>query len=83
MGRIRRAAGIGEARRHDLLRSFAPVAGTSGLSLPVIGKLLGHTKAVTTERYAHLAADPIWAANNAIASRIADALASRSNGRDG
>ena len=46
------------------------------MSLPIIGKLLGHTKAVATERYAHLAADPIRAANNMIASRIADELRS-------
>jgi hypothetical protein len=51
----------------------------SGLSLPIIGKLLGHAKAVTTERYAHLASDPIRAANNTIASRIVDAL--QSSGR--
>ncbi len=56
----------------------ASLAPASGMSLPIIGKLLGHTKAVTTEHYAHLAADPIRAANNAIASRIADALRSMS-----
>jgi site-specific recombinase XerD len=70
-------------RLHDLRHSFASVAAASGLSLPIIGKLLGHTKAVTTERYAHLAADLIRAANNAIASRIADALQSSSRGRSG
>jgi hypothetical protein len=56
-------------------------AAASGLSLPIIAKLLGHTKVVTTERYAHLAADPIRAANNVIASRISDALQSGSRGR--
>jgi hypothetical protein len=52
----------------------ASLAAASGLLLPVVGKLLGHTEAVTTERYAHLAAYPIRAANDAIASRISDAL---------
>jgi site-specific recombinase XerD len=53
------------------------------MSLPIIGKLLGHTKAVTTERYDHISADPIRKANNAIASRIVDALQSGSRGRGG
>ncbi|HWP25692.1 MAG TPA: hypothetical protein VNL39_05040 [Xanthobacteraceae bacterium] len=33
-----------------------------GESLPMIGKLLGHTQVQTTARYAHLAADPVKAA---------------------
>jgi hypothetical protein len=37
----------------------------------MIGKLLGHTQAQTTARYAHLAADPVRAANEAIGERIA------------
>ena len=81
--RIRQAAGLEGVRLHDLRHSFASVAAASGLSLPIIGKLLGHTKAVTTERYAHLAADPIRAANDVIASRIADALQAGSRGRGG
>ena len=40
----------------------------------MIGKLLGHTQAATTERYAHLAADPVRAANEAIGERIAAAM---------
>ena len=43
------------------------------LSLPVIGALLGHTQPGTTQRYAHLAADPLRAASDAIGARIADA----------
>jgi site-specific recombinase XerD len=38
------------------------------------GKLLGHTQVATTARYAHLAADPVKAAANGVAERIADAL---------
>ena len=30
-----------------------------GFSLPVIGALLGHTQPSTTQRYAHLADDPL------------------------
>ena len=39
--------------------SFASRALALGESLPMIGKLLGHTKIQTTARYAHLARDSI------------------------
>jgi hypothetical protein len=32
------------------------------MGLPIIGKMLGHTQAATTARYAHLASDPVKAA---------------------
>jgi integrase len=54
-GRIRKRAGLEDVRLHDLRHSFASVAASGGLSLPMIGRLLGHTQAATTERYAHLA----------------------------
>ena len=69
--RIRAKAELDDVRIHDLRHSFASVAASGGLSLPMIGKLLGHTQAATTERYAHLAADPVRAANEAIGERIA------------
>ena len=69
--RIRARAGLEDVRLHDLRHSFASVAAAGGLSLPMIGKLLGHTQAATTQRYAHLAADPVCAANEAIGQRIA------------
>ena len=69
-----RDAGLEDVRLHDLRHSFASVAASGGLSLPMIGKLLGHTQAATTERYAHLAADPVRAANEAIGERIAAAM---------
>ena len=73
-GRIRSAAGLDDLRMHDLRHSFASVAAASGLSLPIIGRLLGHAKAATTERYAHLGADPIRAANEAVAREIATSV---------
>ena len=63
--------GLTDVRIHDLRHSFASVAASGGLSLPMIGKLLGHTQAATTARYAHLAADPVRAANEAIGQKIA------------
>ena len=37
---------------------------SSGLSLELIGRLLGHTQAATTMRYAHIADDPLREAAN-------------------
>jgi integrase len=72
--RIRNAAGLSDVRLHDLRHSFASVAASRGMSLPVIGALLGHSQPATTARYAHLAADPLKAASEAIAGRIAGSL---------
>jgi integrase len=74
---IRSRAGLDDARLHDLRHSFASVAAASGLSLPMIGTLLGHTQAATTHRYAHLAADPVRQANDRIGGRIAASLAGK------
>ena len=60
--RIREAAGLGDVCLHDLRHSFASVAAADGMSLPIIGKMLGHSQAATTQRYAHLASDPVAAA---------------------
>lgn len=78
--RIRKLAGLQDVRIHDLRHSFASVAASCGLSLPMIGKLLGHTQAATTQRYAHLAADPIRAANEAIGQRIAAVMRGEAGG---
>jgi integrase len=72
--RIRAAAGLSDVRLHDLRHSFASVAAGSGQSLVVIGKMLGHSQPQTTARYAHLADDPVRAASEAVARRIAAAL---------
>jgi integrase len=55
---IRKAAGLDDVRLHDLRHAFASVAASSGMGLPTIGKMLGHTQAATTQRYAHLASEP-------------------------
>jgi site-specific recombinase XerD len=47
---------------HDLRHSYASILASAGLSLPVIGALLGHTQAATTNRYSHLFDDPLRAA---------------------
>lgn len=72
--RLRKAAGLEDVRIHDLRHSWASFAAGSGLSLPVIGKLLGHTQASTTQRYAHLAADPLRQATERVGAEIAAAM---------
>jgi len=72
--RVRAAADLIGVRLHDLRHSFASVGVAGGLSLPIIGALLGHKHATTTARYAHLSADPLRAANDAVGARIAAAM---------
>jgi integrase len=72
--RIRKAAGLDDVRIHDLRHSFASVGASSGQSLIVIGKMLGHSQPATTARYAHLADDPVKAASDAVGARIAAAM---------
>jgi hypothetical protein len=72
--RIRAKANLADVRIHDLRHSFASVAAGTGMSLPTIGKLLGHSQPATTARYAHLAADPIRTASNLIGAEISAAM---------
>jgi integrase len=57
-------AGLSGVRIHDLRHSFASHLVSSGVSLPIVGKLLGHTQPQTTARYAHLADSPLREASN-------------------
>ena len=57
--RVRDRADLEDVRLHDLRHSFASRALALGESLPMIGKLLGHSKIQTTARYAHLARDSV------------------------
>ena len=59
---LRKATGISDARLHDLRHTFASTLASAGLSLPVIGALLGHSTPTTTHRYSHLFDDPLRAA---------------------
>jgi integrase len=71
---IREKAGLEGVRLHDLRHSFASVGAGAGLGLPIIGKLLGHSQSRTTERYAHLADDPLRRASEMISHEISQAL---------
>jgi integrase len=72
--RVRARAGVKDARIHDLRHTFASAAVASGQGLPMIGKLLGHTQVQTTARYAHLAAEPVKLAADAVAQNLQKAL---------
>ena len=68
---VRRQTGLGkDARLYDLRHTFASVGAGGGLSLPIIGRLLGHTQPRTTQRYAHLADDPLREAAEKITTVI-------------
>ena len=73
--RVRARAGLPEVRIHDLRHTFASTAIATGHSLPIIGKLLGHTQVQTTARYAHLAAQPAMIAADSITDVLDRALA--------
>jgi len=73
---IRKVAELDDVRLHDLRHAFASVAASSGMGLPIIGKMLGHSQPATTHRYAHLAADPVKDAAAAVAAKIAAAMTS-------
>lgn len=72
--RIRKKAGLSDLRIHDLRHSFASLAVSSGQSLAMIGKLLGHTQVQTTARYAHLMSDTVKTAAKDVSSQILEKL---------
>jgi integrase len=74
--RIRALAGLQDVRLHDLRHTHASEAVSAGESLYIVGKILGHTRAATTQRYSHLAEDPIRDAANRTAARLAKSMTS-------
>lgn len=52
--RLRKSIGLADVRIHDLRHTFASILVSSGQSLFITQKLLGHQSPATTMRYAHL-----------------------------
>jgi integrase len=65
---ICKAAGLANVRVHDLRHSYASYLVSEGVSLHVVGKLLGHSQAQTTQRYAHVAHQSLRDASNLFGS---------------
>ncbi len=63
-------AEIEDYRRHDNRHTYASHLVSSGLSLEIVGRLLGHTSPQTTKRYAHLADDALREATEAFGSKL-------------
>ena len=64
-------------RLHDLRHTAASIAVGKGASLPIVGRLLGHSQAQTTLRYAHVDTDPALSAANQIGDVVARAFGKR------
>lgn len=74
---IRKRADLGDLRMHDLRHTHASHLVSSGLSLSIVGKLLGHAHAATTQRYAHLADEPLRQATEVFGAKIEKLVAQR------
>ena len=64
------AADIQDYRIHDNRHTHASQLVSSGMSLAIVGRLLGHTNPITTQRYAHLADDPLREAAEIMAKKL-------------
>jgi integrase len=69
------AAGLADARAHDLRRTFASLAAEEGYSDATIGELIGHARrGVTSRHYIRRPDAALIAAADKVAERIAGAL---------
>lgn len=72
--RISERAKFEGVRLHDLRHTAASIAVGQGASLAIVGKLLGHSQAQTTLRYAHVDIDPALKAANQVGNVIGRAF---------
>ena len=73
--RIRKEVEIQDVRIHDLRHTYASLCVGQGMSIQMVAKLLGHAQVRTSERYAHLADDPVQSA----AAQIGDVIMGKSS----
>lgn len=76
--RVCAVAKLSGVRLHDLRHSLEAITASGGDSLLIVGALLGHRRAASTERYAHLSADPVRAAAERVGAAIESPLEGRS-----
>ena len=76
----RKFGGLDDVRLHDLRHNYASLAAGRGVSLQMIGKLLGHKVPATTQRYAHLARDVVQSVNDELGAAMQAAIAKKSPG---
>ena len=71
---ITMAADLPDVRIHDLRHTFASFGAAGGMGLTIVGRLLGHADVKTTNRYSHLADDPLRRAADSVGSALAAAM---------
>jgi len=74
---VRTLAKLDELRLHDLRHNFDSAAISSGQSIYVVQKLLRHGQIKTTQRYAHLAPDPVQQAADEVSAELANRIAQK------
>lgn len=57
-------------RRHDNRHTYASHLVSDGLTLEIVGRLMGHVSPMTTKRYAHIADDPLRVASEKFVARL-------------
>ncbi len=72
--RLRKQAGISNARLHDFRHTTGTYAAQAGFNAFLVRDLLGHKTLAMTGRYVERAPEPVRAAANAVAGRVADAM---------
>ena len=72
---VRREADLEDVRLHDLRHTLASHAVMNGVPVPVVSRLLGHSNARMTLRYAHLADKDVAAAAERIGAGLARVMA--------
>ncbi|MBN9413110.1 MAG: tyrosine-type recombinase/integrase [Candidatus Paracaedimonas acanthamoebae] len=68
--KVIKEANLENVRIHDLRHTHASHLVSDGLSLSIVGKLLGHTQAATTQRYAHIANEPLRKATSLFGDKL-------------
>ncbi|WP_372784549.1 tyrosine-type recombinase/integrase [Phenylobacterium sp.] len=78
---ICKAAGIKNARRHDLRRTTASLMASAGDDRQTIGRVLGHTQAATTDSYVSVFQHAQAAAVKRVGERMAELRAAAPAGK--